>query len=211
MLFLSPYKTSVNTHSIVIPAGLWTAGSGMFVAVVVYAGSQYIVGSSAETEDSIHVFDEAEISDLGPSYAVVNNAITLVGRLLDSSNIPVKFRSITLTLNDSTTVTLRTDENGAFSYQLPVQYPTEGHYTFRVTFAMADGSVVRGTWTFQITSGLPPGLDTALLITWAAIIMIEVIVAMLIVARFRYAGRSFGFSRFRISRSSSEIHDSLVR
>jgi len=200
-----------NSYSVVIPAGLWTAGSGMFVAVVVYAGSQFIVGSSAETEDSIHVFDEAEFSDLGPSYAVVNTAITLVGLLLDSSNIPVKFRSITLTLNDSTTFALTTDENGAFSYRLPVQYPTDGHYTFRTIFAMADGSVVRGTWTFQITSGLPPGLDTALLITWAAVIVIEVIVAMLIVARFRYAGRSFSFSRFRVSRSSSEIHDSLVR
>ncbi|MDF1538266.1 MAG: transglutaminase-like domain-containing protein [Candidatus Thorarchaeota archaeon] len=203
--------SSLNTHTIIIPAGSWTAGSGMFVAVVVYSGSQYVLGSSAETEDSIHVFDEAVISNLGPGYAVINQPITLEGLLLDSSGIPVKLRSITLTLNDSTTVTLRTDENGAFSYQLPVRYSTEGHYTFSAAFVMSDASVVRGTWTFQITSGLPPEFDTALLITWAALVAIEAIVAMLIVAKYRYSGRGFSFSRFRISRSSSEIHDSLVR
>ncbi len=203
--------SGLNTYSVVIPAGLWTAGSGMFVAVVVYSGSQYIEASSAETEDSIHVFDDAVINNLGPSYGVVNQPITLSGRLLDSSNIPIKQRSLTLTLNDSTTVALRTDEDGAFSYQLPIQYSTEGFYTFSAVFIKSDASAVRGTWTFQITSGLPPGIDTALLITWAALVAIEVIVAMLIVARYRYSGRGFGFSRFRISRSSSEIHDSLVR
>jgi hypothetical protein len=50
-----------------------------------------------------------------------------------------------------------------------------------------------------------------LLITWVALVAIEAIVAMLIVARYRYTGRGFSFPRFRISRSSSEIHDSLVR
>ena len=121
-------------------------------------------------------------------------------------------RIVTLILNDTITrVDVATDETGRFSYVLPVQYPTEGHYYYTAEFRKADGSFVRTSWDFPITLGLPPGLDTALLITWIIVIGIEAVVAMLIVARYRYSGRGFGFSRFRLSRSSSEIHDSLVR
>ncbi|MCK5150736.1 MAG: carboxypeptidase regulatory-like domain-containing protein, partial [Candidatus Thorarchaeota archaeon] len=200
--------SSPNTHTILISPAQWTAGSGFFVAIVVYSGTQFVLGSSGQTTDSIHVFDEVAFTSFSPPYGVINTALTLEGVLVDSAGNPIEGRTITLTRNDSIPVDLTTNEDGLFSLVSTEQFMSEGQYTFRVSFSMADGSVIRDSWTFEVTSGLPPGFDTALLITWAVVVAIEAVIAMLIVARYRYRGRAFVFPRLGFTERASEIHDS---
>ncbi|MFW9953774.1 MAG: transglutaminase family protein [Candidatus Thorarchaeota archaeon] len=197
-----------NIHTLTISLGSWT-GNGLYFAEVRYSGSQFVVGSSDSTSQSIHVFADAGFVNLGPGIAVPAQPITLTGNLLDLEGIPIKNRSITLTLNDSSVVTLTTGTDGSFRYDLPVTYSGEATYTYRCLFLKADGSRVEATHTFPITSGFGPGFSTALLITWAVIIAIEAMAAMLIVARFRY-GKGFGLGRLGFRARATEIHDSLV-
>ncbi len=202
---------SPHIHSIVINPLLWGARSGFYVAIVVYPGDQYVVGSSAETRESIHVFHDVVFTGFNPPYSVINNPLTLSGVLVDPNGAPIEGRNITLTRNDTLSFDLTTDVNGQFTHQSTEIITTEGTYTFFVSFTRADSTVASDSYSFEITSGLPPGFDTALLITWAVIVAIEAVVAMLIVARYRYKGRGFVIPRLGFSERASEIHDSLVR
>ncbi|MFW9849729.1 MAG: carboxypeptidase-like regulatory domain-containing protein, partial [Candidatus Thorarchaeota archaeon] len=202
---------SPHNQTVVINPLLWGARSGYYVAIVVYPGTQYVVGSSAETRESIHVFHDVAFTRFSPTYGVINNPLTLSGVLVDPNGAPIEGRTITLTRNDSLSFDLITDANGQFTHQTTETFTAEGTYTLFVSFTRADSTVASDSYSFEITSGLPPGFDTALLITWAVIVAIEAVVAMLIVARYRYKGRGFVIPRLGFSERASEIHDSLVR
>ncbi|MHA1905967.1 MAG: transglutaminase domain-containing protein [Candidatus Thorarchaeota archaeon] len=200
-----------NTQTITLSTALWNGGNGLFVAIVEFPGTQFVVGSTGQSTARIHVFINVEFRNLLPGDVPVGSSITLEGTLTDASGIAVRERAITLFLNDSTSVPLTTDEDGLFSYELLSAISYEASYTYHVQFVMADTTIVTTTHEFQIFSGLPPGVGTALLITWAVIVAIEAVVAMLIVARFRYKGRGIGIPRLGFSERVSEIHDSFVR
>lgn len=204
----------LNSYSIDL-ASSWT-GCGYYVAVVEWDGENYVEGSSGVTEDSIHVYDVAEFQAFGPNYAVINTQVRITGQLVDGEGYPILGASVELYLNTSAgsvigpSARLTTDDTGTFSYTLPFQFTNEETgYFFEVLFAMPAGDLT-DRHQFDITTGGPPGLDTALLVTWVVAIGIEAIIAMIIVARYRYNRGSSGLFGFRLRSRASEIHDTLV-
>ncbi len=205
----------LNTWSITLPSS-WSGGSGYFIAVVEWDGSTYVEGAVGETDDSIHVYDSAEFTSFGPPYAAVNSRVRLTGQLIDGAGNPIVGATIRLYLNRTPSpggisATVTTDASGVFSYILPSQFTETGSYFFVAEFVMGDGTLVTGRHDFEITLGAPPGFDTALLITWVVAIGIELFIAMVIIARYRYNRGSSRLFGFRLRSRSSDIYDSLVR
>ncbi len=209
-----PITQSLNTTQTVVLSGSWSGGSGFFVARLVFSGTRFVEGSAGQTEHSIHIYDQVIIRSLGPGYAVVNNQVQLTGQLVDGApaHYPIVGATVRLTLNyTGGSISVTTDSSGTFSYTLSTPFNRVGTYHFVAEFVMADGTLVSEGHTFQITSGGPPGLDAALLITWIVAIGMEAIVAMIIVARYRYGRGGSGFLGIRLRSRSVEVYDSLVR
>jgi len=204
-----------NIHEVTLSPS-WTGGSGYFVAIIVWDGSQYIEGTTGESDESIHVVDDAVFRSFGPPYAVVNTQVRLTGQLVDDEGNPIANAEVEIYLNSTINpvigpaAILTTDESGMFSYTLTFQFTSTGSYFFEVLFAMPAEDIT-GRYNFEITLGGPPGLDTALLITWAVAIVIEAVIAMILVARYRYNRGSSGLFGFRFRSRASEIYDTLVR
>jgi 5-hydroxyisourate hydrolase-like protein (transthyretin family) len=201
---------SLHEHTINLPSN-WAGGNGLYVAVVEYPGMQYVTGSSGQSDERIHVFQDAVFGNLQPGNVPVGSSIILSGTLTDGSGIPIRNRAIILFLNDSSRVDLMTENDGTFSYALPSSINYEATYTYNLQFIVLSELEATGRHQFTIYSGLDPGTETALLITWAVIIAIESVIGMLIIARFRYRGRGIAIPKLGFSESASDVHDSMVR
>lgn len=204
-----------NTYLMDLDAS-WSGGSGYFVAIVEWDGDSFIEGSSGQTRYSIHVYDEVVFSGFQPGYAEVNAQVLLRGQLLDGAGNPIIGATVNLYLNTTPSplgpsAVVITGETGEFTYTLPFRFTSAGSYFFVAEFVMQDGTPVTGRHDFLVTPGGPPGLDTALLFTWVIAIGLELIVAMIIVARYRYNRGGSGLFGFRLRSRASEIYDTLVR
>ncbi|MHA1576669.1 MAG: hypothetical protein ACTSU3_04850, partial [Candidatus Thorarchaeota archaeon] len=195
--------TNSSDLTLMVPTN-WLDGTGYFSVEVRFSAVGYIESSSGETTDLIHIFVDADISSPYPTQTAPNQGFTISGILLDDTDQPIVGRDVRINLqNESRVVDATTDSEGRFEYTITQGYPDNSRYYYVVTFRDSGNTIIdRKEYTILIQSGFPPEVDTMLLIIWVAAIVIEIVIAMLLVARFRYS--RIGFSRFR-SRSSIDL------
>ncbi|MBD3406019.1 MAG: hypothetical protein GF411_07845 [Candidatus Lokiarchaeota archaeon] len=173
-------------HAFTIPLS-WSEGSGLFTLHAIYSGIADIAGSEAESDDSIHIFSRDVVFDTSQTLSVVipGQPLVITVILTDDSTepIPIKNRDVRIDLNGTDSVRLTTNDAGRVSYTAFEAAP-EGQFNFTIVLLSTTIDVQSDTQIVQIGIVPIPGLDTALIIMWVVIIAIEVVVAMIIFARY---------------------------
>ena len=193
--------------STIIPTS-WAESSGYFTIRIDFIASGYYEGSSAETTVMLHVFIDAVFTSPYPTQVLLNVPFVINGTLQDDQGNAIIGREVEMILqNESRTVILTTDENGAYELAIEQGIPEGSRYTYTVTFRDDDGDIiVRENYTILIQTGL--GFDIVLIMIWAAVIVIEIVIAGLLINRFRKSRG--GFRRFKSTSSITKTTSDYV-
>jgi hypothetical protein len=187
----------------VLPIG-WTGGSGLFILSVRYSGVGFIDPSVGETAAVIHVFTtNVRYVQETPPRIDPNSTLTIRCLLTDdsASHFPIVGRTVVLHLNStSNTTTLTTGSDGRITYQALSGAP-RGFYEYYITLVSPVASVDSDRYRVDIQVLSGPPLDVLLMVVWTAAIVTEVIVAYVVIRRYRPStGRMTRLSghRFRV-------------
>ncbi len=172
----------------------WPSGNGYYVIRVVYAGSGSINGSSESGDNRMHVFVDIVFASPSPSQTAPDVPFIISGILEDSDGIPIAERTVRITLNDSITHEILTNDQGYYEYPVNEGYPEGSLYSYSVALLDAEGAVIASE-SFEILIQTGPGLSTALLIIWAVAIGAEVVIALLVVFRTKLFQRGTGIGK----------------
>ncbi|TXT56486.1 MAG: hypothetical protein BAJATHORv1_20075 [Candidatus Thorarchaeota archaeon] len=175
-----------TTGSYTLPSS-WSGGSGLFTLHASYDGTTDIEGSEADSVESIHIFTTNIVFDTSQTLSVVipGQALVIDCRLLDDStnSLAIVDRAVRINLNGTSSITLTTDSDGRIRHTVYDSAP-EGVFNYSITLLSPSEDIQSDTRTIQIGILPIPGLETTLIIMWIAIIGIEVVVAMIIFARY---------------------------
>jgi len=186
-----------------IPTG-WTSGSGLFILSVRYSGAGFIDSSVGETVAVIHVFTtNVQFGHETPSRIDPNSTLTIKCLLTDNStrHFPIVGRTVVVHLNSTgNTITLTTGADGRISYPALSRAP-RGFYEYYITLVSSVANVDSDKYRVDIQVLSGPPLDVILMVVWTAAIVTEVIVAYVVIRRYRPStGRMTKLSghRFRV-------------
>ncbi|MHA1929060.1 MAG: hypothetical protein ACTSV2_10850, partial [Candidatus Thorarchaeota archaeon] len=198
----------INTASVTVPT-TWTEGTGQFTIRIDFVTSEFYGASSDVSTVTIYVFIAAEFASTLPIQTLPDAPFVISGILQDDLGNPIIGRNIEMYLqNESRTEVLTTDENGAYEITIDQGFPEGSIYYYTVTFKdNTDNIKISQDFTVLIQTGFGPGFDAALLMVWAVAIVIEIVIAGLLIVRFRASRGGFGRFKFKSSSATKTTSD----
>ncbi|MHA1957571.1 MAG: transglutaminase domain-containing protein [Candidatus Thorarchaeota archaeon] len=199
---------SAGEERVIIIPNSWSGGSGLFICRVAFDGASFVTASEGDTNTTeIHVFDSiAWPSNAAHSTASPATQLVINVAIRDDVDIPIVGRELRIYLNNTNRfASAITDENGVFSFTETGNFQEGDEFRYQLQLIPNALNQASDWYIIDILSPFA-GLETGLLIFWAIAIGIEIVVAMLLVARHRYSGNRFRFTRPRIGSRSRRIN-----
>ncbi|MGY5876514.1 MAG: hypothetical protein RTU30_12270, partial [Candidatus Thorarchaeota archaeon] len=168
---------------IIIPDTL--PSSGIYSVRVEFEGEDVIAASSGETDidDAIHLIKEVVFVDHTPPSAYINGTFAAICAVQDENGAAIQGRDVILAI-DNQTYSRTSNDEGEVSFSDLEAGPKERTIIFTFTLDSTEVTPIQSE-EFSIVVVPAPGLDTLLIIIWIALIGVELVVAGLVLTRYR--------------------------